>query len=100
MNSEHRFVALMSREEDREMCHNMDLDIARKEGRNEGIQQGIETGRLEGMEEGRLTGMEEGKYTEKIETVIRMYKNNLSIDDISKYCELSIDKVKKILSLT
>ena len=100
MNSEHRFVALMSREEDREMCHYMDLDIARRKGRDEGIQEGIETGRLEGIEEGRLTGMEEGKNTEKIETVIRMYKNKLSINDIAKISELSIENIHSILGIS
>ena len=92
MNSEHRFVALMSRDEDMKRCHYMDINIAKRDGRLEGL--------YEGRIEGRLEGMEEGKNTEKIETVKRMYRNNLSIDDISTYCELSIDKVKAILRLT
>ena len=83
MNSEHRFVALMSREEDIQMQHNMDLDIARRDGRKEG----------------KIEGMQEGVAQRDNDIVRNMHENNYSINDIVKITKLPIEYVQKILGI-
>ena len=54
-------------------------------GKDEGIQEGIEKGIQEGIEK------------KQKEMILNMYKDNLPIETISKYANLSISKVEEII---
>ena len=43
-------------------------------------------------------GIEKGEAKERAESIRTMYKNGLSIEDISKYLNLDINYVKEVLS--
>ena len=59
------------------------------EGYDEGIQVGIE----QGLEQ----GLEQGKQDEKIETILAMYKKNLSVQLIAECTRSTIEEVNKVL---
>ena len=54
-------------------------------------------GKQEGIELGKQEGIELGKQENKIEMIINMFNDNVSLDTIAKYSNLSIDEVKKII---
>ena len=62
-------------------------------GKHEGKEEGI----IEGKKEGIIEGKAEGKHEEKEKIVLNMYKENISLELISKCTGLSINEVKKII---
>lgn len=80
------------REKDQEAIRRGDLALAKQEAREEGLKEGRAEGRAEGREEGR----EEGSKQKTIEIAKNLLKMNISIDDISKATELSIDEINKL----
>ena len=50
-----------------------------------------EAGRQEGRIEGRIEGMQLAK------KIFRFYQDGISIEEIAKQCEISIEEVKEIL---
>ena len=50
------------------------------------------------FKKGKQEGIELGKQENKIEMIINMFNDNVSLDTIAKYSNLSIDEVKKIIS--
>ena len=79
-------------------------NIAREEGREEGLKEGLDKGLKEGKEEGLKKGKEEGlkkglKEGEKnksIEIAKNMLKDNVDINIISKYSGLSVEEINKL----
>ena len=55
-------------------------------------------GKQEGIELGKQEGIELGKQENKIEMIINLYHNRVSVETIAKYSNLSMDEVKKIIS--
>ena len=66
------------------------------EGYDEGVQAGIE----QGLEKGLEQGLEQGKQDEKIETILAMSKDNISVETIAKYTRLTVEEVNKIISVS
>ena len=62
-------------------------------GFDDGKDEGIQTGLAQGIKQGVQTGIEQ----EKVEIVLNMNKNNISLDLISKCANLSIEEVEKII---
>ena len=60
-------------------------EMARKEGREEGLK------------EGKELGINEGIYLRNVEIVLNMYNANFSIEDISKYTNLSYEEINNII---
>ena len=58
------------------------------EGYDEGVQAGIEQ------------GLQQGKQDEKIETILAMSKDNISVETIAKYTRLTVEEVNKIISVS
>ena len=73
INSDKKFVALLSAEEDEKMLYKTRLTLSYKNGIKDGIEQ------------------------EKIETVKKFYELGIPLETIAKGTDLSVDKVKKIL---
>lgn len=70
---------------ERVMDQRIEDNLARQEGYFEGLQEGKEQGLQEGIKENQK------------DTVINMYKNNLSLDIISKCTNLTLNEIEKIL---
>ena len=77
--SEDTFIYPYSEEEEKEMLHNTELDIAYNDGVDAGIKEGVEQN--------------------KVEMIKNFYKIGTPIEDIAKASNLSVDEVKKILDL-
>ena len=45
-------------------------------------------------------GLEQGKQDEKIETILAMSKDNISVETIAKYTRLTVEEVNKIISVS
>lgn len=60
---------------------------------NEGIKKGIE----QGIEQGIKQGINEGAAESKREIIINMYNDHMDINLISKYTNLQVEEVKKII---
>ena len=75
--SEDTFIYPYSEEEEKEMLHNTELDMAYNEGVDAGVKEGIEQN--------------------KIEMIKNFYRIGTSIEDIAKASNLSVDEVKKII---
>ncbi len=73
INSDKKFVALLSAEEDEKMLYKTRISLSYKSGIKDGIEQ------------------------EKIETVKKFYELGIPLETIAKGTDLSVDKVKKIL---
>ena len=71
-------------------------NIAREEGREEGLKEGLDKGLKEGKEEGLKEGREEGLKEKSIEIAKNMLKDNVDINIISKYSGLTIDEINKL----
>ena len=71
----------------------------RREGIEEGIEKGLEKGREEGREEGLIEGVKKGKQQERILLINEMFKNGLSIENISKYLNIPLDNIEQYISL-
>ena len=68
-----------------------------KEGLKQGIQQGIEQGIEQGIQQGIEQGIEQGINITKKEMIINMYNDNLPMNVISKYTNLSVQEVEEII---
>ena len=77
-------------EEDEIMILNAEKAMARKDG--------LEEGRAEGLAQGRAQGLAEGKEEAQGEIIRNMLNNGFSSEDIAKYTNADIDKVKEIES--
>ena len=75
----------------------MDRKQYREEGFKEGHAEGIVEGHAEGLAEGHAEGLAEGRLEAQQDLIISMHKDNISIETISKYINLSLDEIKKII---
>ena len=64
---------------------------------DEGYDEGIQAGIVQGIEKGLEQGLEQGKQDEKIETILAMSKDNISVETIAKYTRLTVEEVNKVL---
>ena len=67
---------------------------------DEGYDEGIQAGIVQGIEKGLEQGLEQGKQDEKIETILAMSKDNISVETIAKYTRLTVEEVNKIISVS
>ena len=77
------------------LAEGMNLGISR--GRNEGIELGITQGRNEGIKLGITQGRSEGIWENKTQTVLKMFRRNMPVEDIADISELSVEEVNDIL---
>ncbi len=54
-------------------------------------------GKSEGIEEGIEMGIQEGILKNKVEMILNMNNDNVSLETMSKYSGLKIDEIKKII---
>ena len=54
-------------------------------------------GRVEGLELGITQGRSEGIWENKTQTVLKMFRRNMPVEDIADISELSVEEVKDIL---
>ena len=72
------------------------MNLGRKEGREEGKIEGREEGKIEGREEGKIEGREEGKKEEKKATAINLLDMNIDVGVIEKATGLSQAEILKL----
>lgn len=53
--------------------------------------------RKEGLEQGRNQGLKEGIRKNSNDIVINIYKNSVSLEDMSKYTLLNVEQIKNII---
>ena len=70
------------------------LEDAKRIGRDEGRAEG----RVEGRAEGRVEGRAEGRAEGEAEVVCSMYRNGMKISEISKYTNISIAHLRRIVA--
>ena len=66
------------------------------QGKADGFSQGKAEGREEGKAEGKAEGISEGKNERNIEIARNMLKDNISVESISKYTDLSINEINSL----
>ena len=66
-------------------------------GKVEGIELGITQGRNEGIKLGITQGRSEGIWENKTQTVLKMFRRNMPVEDIADISELSVEEVNDIL---
>ena len=66
----------------------------RKEAREEGLAEGLETGRAEGLAEGLATGRAEGRTAGIEYSAKRLLKSGMSADDVARILNIDADKVR------
>ena len=66
---------------------------AYEEGKIEGKIEGLKEGKIEGIKEGKIEGIKEAN----IINILKMYKNDLSIERISQILEINENEVKDII---
>ena len=71
-------------------------EVAKIEGREEGVKLGKRMGIRMGRIEGIRAGKKEGMLMEKQETARRLLSMNLSVEDIAKATGLSADMIKEL----
>ena len=64
--------------------------------RDQGYRDGLSQGKVEGREEGKAEGISEGKNERNIEIARNMLKDNISVESISKYTDLSINEINSL----
>ena len=64
--------------------------------RDQGYRDGLSQGKAEGREEGKAEGISEGKNERNIEIAKNMLKDNISVESISKYTDLSINEINSL----
>ena len=72
------------------------LNYSRKEGREEGLQEGMEKGRAEGLQEGMEKGKTEGKLEERYNNAKALKENGVPVAIISVSLGLSVEEVEKL----
>ena len=65
--------------------------------RNIMLEETYTKGKIEGKKEGKKEGIQEGKIETQRNTVISMFKDNVPFKLISRYTNLSINKIKSII---
>ena len=78
----------MSAEEDNRKIENSIKYYARIEG----IEEGKKEGKIEGIKEGKIEGMKENS----IEIAKKMKSDNIPLEDIMKYTNLTIEEIEKL----
>ena len=68
----------------------------RDQGYRDGLSQGKAEGFSQGREEGKAEGISEGKNERNIEIARNMLKDNISVESISKYTDLSINEINSL----
>ena len=68
----------------------MDFQEGKKEGLKEGMQKGIQKGIQQGIQQ----GIEQ----KTCEMVINMYNDNVPVETIAKYTNLTVSEISKIIS--
>ena len=71
----------------------MDQKAIAAKGFDNGVQVGLERGLEQGIAQGIEQGIEQGIK----QVVINMFHQNVSLDDISKFTKLDIEKIKEII---
>ncbi|WP_264879250.1 Rpn family recombination-promoting nuclease/putative transposase [Sporosarcina sp. NCCP-2378] len=71
--------------------------MAEKKGLEEGRQKGLEQGLERGLEQGLERGLEQGKLLEKEETVKRLFKLSLTVEQIAEATSLDTHAVERII---
>ena len=66
-------------------------------GKNEGFEAGMQQGIQQGMQQGIQQGMQQGIQQTKIETAKNMLKDNIDLETVIKYTELSRSFVLDLL---
>ena len=72
------------------------LSQGKAEGKAEGFSQGKAEGFSQGKVEGKAEGISEGKNERNIEIARNMLKDNISVESISKYTDLSINEINSL----
>ena len=72
------------------------LSQGKAEGKIEGFSQGKAEGFSQGKVEGKAEGISEGKNERNIEIARNMLKDNISVESISKYTDLSINEINSL----
>lgn len=80
---------------DRKVRNSMIIS-AKMQGEKMGLEQGIQKGIQQGMQQGIEQGIEQGIYQNQRRVVINMLSDNLDINLISKYTNLSLDDISNI----
>ncbi|MDR1792991.1 MAG: hypothetical protein LBR36_06085, partial [Bacteroidales bacterium] len=68
-----------------------------EEGLKEGIERGLEKGLKKGKTEGKKEGLAEGEKKKETEFIINAYQNGISIEQIAKIVQLSVENITEIL---
>ena len=68
----------------------------RDQGYRDGLSQGKAEGFSQGKAEGKAEGISEGKNERNIEIAKNMLKDNISVESISKYTDLSINEINSL----
>ena len=71
-------------------------DQGYRDGLSQGKAEGFSQGKVEGREEGKAEGISEGKNERNIEIARNMLKDNISVESISKYTDLSINEINSL----
>ena len=76
--------------------HKLGLEEGKKLGLRKGEKLGLEKGEKLGLEKGEKLGLEKGIKEGKIEMIINLLQENMSLEIISKISGLTIAEIKKI----
>ena len=74
------------------------MEEAKIEGHKQGIKQGIEQGIEQGIKQGIKEGIKEGKENQTKDFIKNLLDNNVSIENISLYCNLPINEINNIIN--
>ena len=72
-------------------------NIERNNIRAAALAEGWDKGKVEGIELGITQGRSEGIWENKTQTVLKMFRRNMPVEDIADISELSVEEVKDIL---
>ena len=75
------------------------LEVKSKEWEAEGIRKGIEQGIEQGIERGIEQGIEQGVELGQVLLYKTMLRNGMSVNEISKVCSISVENLKRVLSV-
>ena len=94
MNKKKGIVRWMTREEERDFMHKIDLEEAKEEGRDEGHTEGLVQGHTEGL----ILGEQIGAEKKQNEMVSNMLSLGINPDIINKIVNVSTEKIKEMKS--
>ena len=75
-----------------------EIELARDEGREEGLMKGKEEGREEGKKEGREEGLMKGKEEKSVEIILNLKKNGVSLDLIAISTGKTLSEIQEIIN--